>query len=306
MSEKGPKYPLMTSRISAVVNAPNWSNNHKIKRLFRPSPPSLSFQPDGTIDYTKQEKDFKRYTTRLRRYLKIFFPTFRSSVEKDRFDRKTFDTHLTIMKLYFEELYKFSGFRDLLDGKPIEFLYMLVDLHDFARYIMNGEYPLEYTERVSDGVEKWLIAEMYGKEAVTEILPYFHTFRWNTGEEAPPDLETATNAQKVALILKTIDTVSKGSDGELVNPEVMFKEGGPYDKWGKKQLEMNRFPLNKFRRDKEGYLLRGKVDFNEYKKSDTRLTQEGLRFTEEITGVPFSAIYEEVKAQTQNLHLFNH
>jgi len=297
------RYPLMAFRMSATLDAPVWHKKHPDLASDRPMPPQMI---NGSIDYVCFQTNFNNYTTELRRFIEAIPKDKVQSSEEDTFNRETFAAHLTIMKMYFKELYEYPEFRQLLDGKPLEFLYMLVDLHDFTRYVINGEYPLDYTERVSDAVEQRIMTEMFGKEVAKDFIPYFHTFRWMIGEVEPPNPDTASNPEKIALILKLIDVVSKGSDGKLIDPDTIFNKGMSHDRWIDYQTEKKRFPLKAFARDKKHVRTIWEISADEYKKRDRDITNSGRYLTEKLTGVQFGNIYQRVREQTIELHLFNH
>ena len=244
MIENQPDYGSMKNIVTSIVNAPRFLlENQRLSHLQRSRlPPMVRQLPNGKLDYEGLYKEFELYTNDTITYVNAL-PEEVHSRENNTTNLETFSTHRTIMKLYFKELYKYKGFRKLLEGKPLEFMYWLVDLHDFLRFFINGSYSLEYTERVSDGLEKWVISKVFGKSHIPEYTSYLHTVRWITGEEEIPDANTASNPQKIAEIFKYIDTISKGSNGQLIDPETIFSENGAYDKWLNYQKKQERFPM---------------------------------------------------------------
>lgn len=305
MKETRPS-PLMKERISAVVHAPVWQIKHQYRQTFRNfrNPPFARYK-NGEIDYKLLGGHLERYTDDLRVYVEGL-PKVRGTKEIDTFNKASFNAHRTIMKMYFNVLWQNENFRNLLDGKPLEFLYLLVDLHDFARFIMNGQYSLAYTERVSDGLEKWILKHIFGEKKGKEMERYFHTVKWITGEEEPPHLDYASNSQKIALILKFIDTISKGSNGQLINPNIIFEENGSYENWLNLQKKLKRLPIENAYKFVDGNLLKWRVTPDSYRENDRKLTNDGRNLLESLLGSSFDYVYKKVRKRTRDLHLFNH
>ena len=147
---------------------------------------------------------------------------------------------------------------------------------------------------------------MFGESRSKEFEPYFHTIKWITGEEEPPSLDYASNAQKIALILKFIDTISKGSSGKLINPNTVFDENSSYENWFNHQKKLKRLPIKKAYKFFEGNLLWWRVTADSYRENDIKLTNDGRQLTESLFGEPFDNIFNMVRKRTKNLLLFNH
>lgn len=223
--------------------------------------------------------------------------------------------HLFAMEAYFNVLLNYQEFQVLLEEvlpgaseqEKRSFLSILVYTHDFGRFVFDdGNLSLTENDALSDALLRVVMPKMFGKKIVNKIFSCLHSIKWITGEkQLPENDEEFTPENKLALILKAIDTLGKATGNaygelELRHPDTFLAEGGAYDIWLATQVEKGRFPLQ----------ANGRIISAEYARKDKELTLRGVNIIrnivrgemiEEKTDDPFDIIWLKVNREYQLL-----
>lgn len=285
--------PKSSSWLGKIIYLSMTENNipdyRRMKDVMRISlcniPAPIDLNENGQKDYEHLAAVLKEYNCQTHRLTQPVRRETHTNID-------SLQTHLLIMDAYFDVLYSYDEFRALLDGKPIAFMHVLTQLHDSLRFMVNGQYPLQYTEGISHSFGRRILKSLIGEEAVKEFEPYSHTMDWITDKSITPDFITASNPQKIARIIKSIDTISKLDEGELADPKTYFDRG--YQIWMEYQRQTGRFPVSIFeRRQGETKGSTRIVSLEDYVRRDRQITEEGLAFVEQITVTPFDTIRQK-------------
>lgn len=187
--------------------------------------------------------------------------------------------HIRIMQKYLDILWSYSRFRQLLPyDTSIEFLRTTALIHDFSRFVYNGQ--LRYTDILGELLIDYIFVNFPSEK-------YLHSIRWLTGEKRPPSLNS------FPLILKAIDTLGKAKR----DPATFFEKGYEYEGWLNYQITNKRFPLS-VPTPRGGTRL---VFPKEYARQDKFYTLKGVELIEKITNRPFVEIRDEAIANLSEL-----
>ena len=210
---------------------------------------------------------------------------------EDGYIERLVKKHLLVMEAYFEALLEYEGFRDLvativssIDEEVLrKFLQALVSVHDFGKFVFEGgSVSLVESDEFSDELLEAVLPQIFDKSTVDTIRGCLHSIHWITREiELPESNDELSPSQKLALILKAVDTLGKAEIDErgnyvLRHPNVFFAEGGGYFQWLEEQEEQGRLPV----------IVNGKtITANVYAEMDIKLTTRGIRLCVALLGI---------------------
>lgn len=268
-------YRAVRERLKPIVGQEQKLQPPEIKEWFQITPAEV--------------KDLKKYVEQVYQTTKN-----QNSVGLNDEEKKTLDQHLEIMNQYFQVLWQYPDFRNYFNKHGIsqEFHAALVQLHDFSRYLFNGQFPLRYTDCVSDGLVGRLFPEF--------PRAFLHSIAWLTGEKEPPNVEILENlpqnpAQVCGLVLKAVDTLGKiEPDRKLRNPSDFFAPNNGYGRWLSDQEAKGRFPFPVLIPSPNGRIRR-EVKAADYAQKDQWLTNLGIKAIEQLTGGSFAQIQKQVQ-----------
>ncbi len=206
-----------------------------------------------------------------------------------------FQTHLVVMREYWAVCNEQPTFAKFIQESEINtaFLDALVFAHDFGRFVFNGPLPLLFIDNVSEGLLKHHFPQFPRQ--------YLHSIKWITGEKRMPG-KHALPAEKIALMLKAIDTLGKfDATNTLLDPQNFFAPDGLHAGWIKKQVENGRLPFTiRGQRQGDGVVRPVLVTAETYASNDRAVTMRGIEVLESITQVPFAQIREQVAERFSN------